>query len=131
MKVPDSYWHRANLALLAMVLIGGAGALGLALAAYAAVGRAAGGEVGQLTLWMGAVAGVLLILVLGALAALIIRYISLRATLRRRRQEPTEVVDAWKLAGQRAEVPEDLDPTEPPKDWKDPDDWPDRPRGDK
>ena len=73
------------------------------------------------------IAGALLVFALFCVGALILRYFAYGRLSRRALQEPTDYVNAWDLAGQRAAVPDEDELESMMGDDDDPDDWDDPP----
>ena len=87
-----------------------AGAVGILFATFQAVGGfVTGQDVRRYLLAMALVAGGLLVFAWFCIGVLLIRYLSFRMSLRRGFSKPTEYVDAWKIAGERLQVPDDED----------------------
>ncbi|NQU76985.1 MAG: polysulfide reductase NrfD [Planctomycetes bacterium] len=102
---PARFWRLTSLVVLAMALAAFSGAIAVLLVAAQSYDRLADETHRQNMLHMQVLIATLLLIALFCIATLIIRYMSHCLQRRLGRHGPTEYVDAWKLAGQRLQVP--------------------------
>ncbi len=106
------FWRTSRLLTLSVSVVALIGAAWMLLAAAAAVTPETPPSARQYLLALAVTAGMLLALTIFCLGLLIIRYLAFRTPRPTGKRRPTEYVDAWKLAGERMEVPDEDDDEE-------------------
>ena len=107
-KGPPRFWRLTSLVLAVVSLLSIAGAMGVMVAVFQGIGAIESDPAARRYLAaLAVVAGVLLIFALFCTSLLITRYMFGRLNSMRGRHPPTDYVDAWKIAGQRLEVPDE------------------------
>ncbi len=118
----SNLWFRGKIVLIALSLAAISGALVVIYYAYMAfVESGAAPGIRRYMAGLAVVVVSLLLLALFCMGVLLIRYLAHRVLLKRTPSCPTEYTDAWKLAGERLQVPED-DEDDPFADDDDDDD---------
>ena len=113
---PPRGWRTTSMVLAVASLLLMAGAMAVLVAVFQGIGALESDPAAKRSVAvLAVVAGVLLIFALFCTLLLVMRYLFGRLHSMQGRHAPTEYVDAWKIAGQRLEVPEEdsQDPDEP------------------
>ena len=118
MKQSDRFWHVAVFSLATLAMGAMAGAIFVLHWSYGIAEQAIDDEAKKHYLaGLSVITGVLIIFAAFCLGLVMIRYFVHRMKMLQGQSEPTEYVDAWKIAGQRFTLPEELDNSQ----WKDED----------